>query len=405
MKKILMFAVAGIAVCALAKSKAPTKAEIEKQDRANWGRTDYSGSADGQGSVENDYAQIKKTTRSEAAKMQGLYDFCNVILHGANPLDIDPETALASVLKELMRPIDPTPTRQLLNLNATPEQKLGFQSLIGAKQALARFGSGARAKMAALLKTEVEYHIYSDYNRLVRVATFDPIANGSVVETFKKVDQAWGKYLKLLDKIGDGKDKWKYSSAQLLDSSQKNKLFAAVLKESGLDVMFGSDGRIPAKNARILYTLDNYFKRATGSEIARFRVSVTRCMDAHNGVANALKEYQAWFAEHALKLDPYPRAIIKELMDAHAKYISRSQELLNECEKLPKELMDESKPVCKLLKCRGFSPNRAFFVRSGEVSERPPAYVRRVNELGLEMKKRFDEAVKKRLASAGRIQL
>ena len=68
-------------------------------------------------------------------------------------------------------------------------------------------------------------------------------------------------------------------------------------------------------------------------------------------------------------------------------------------------LRDESTPAGKLRKCKGFSPNKAYFLRSGPVSERPPAYVRRTNELRLEAKARFEAAVKKRIAAAGRIQL
>ena len=70
-----------------------------------------------------------------------------------------------------------------------------------------------------------------------------------------------------------------------------------------------------------------------------------------------------------------------------------------------KDLRNESLPAGKLRKCKGFSPNKAFFVRSGEVSERPPSYVRRMNELAREAKIRFGDAVEKRIATAGRIQI
>ena len=78
MKKILVFAVAAIAACAtLAKPKRLSKAEIEKQDKANWGGVDYSAAPDGENSVANDLAQMRSMTRGEAAKMRQLYDFCN----------------------------------------------------------------------------------------------------------------------------------------------------------------------------------------------------------------------------------------------------------------------------------------------------------------------------------------
>ena len=68
-------------------------------------------------------------------------------------------------------------------------------------------------------------------------------------------------------------------------------------------------------------------------------------------------------------------------------------------------LRDESQHVGKLRKCKGISPNKAYFLRSGPVSERPPAYVRRTNELRLEAKARFEAAVKRRIDTAGRIQI
>ena len=69
MKKILIFAVAAVAVCAvLAKPKTPSKAEIEKQDKANWGGVDYSAAPDGENSVANDLAQMRSMARGEAAR-------------------------------------------------------------------------------------------------------------------------------------------------------------------------------------------------------------------------------------------------------------------------------------------------------------------------------------------------
>ena len=64
MKKILVFAVAAIAACTtLAKPKHLSKAEIEKQDKANWGGVDYSAAPEGENSVANDLAQIRSMTR------------------------------------------------------------------------------------------------------------------------------------------------------------------------------------------------------------------------------------------------------------------------------------------------------------------------------------------------------
>ena len=92
-------------------------------------------------------------------------------------------------------------------------------------------------------------------------------------------------------------------------------------------------------------------------------------------------------------------------MQAHREYVHKSRDLLGDCRKVLEELRDESKPVGQLRKCKGFSPNKAFFIRSGPVSERPPSYVRRMNELSREAKKRFGDAVEKRLTAAGRIQI
>ena len=253
MKKILIFAVAAVAVCAvLAKTKTPSKAEIEKQDKANWGGVDYSAAPDGENSVANDLAQMRSMARGEAATMKKLFDFCKLLINGAKIVDMEPETVLGDALKQLGRPIDPTPPRTHSNLSATPAQKLGFKSLQGAKRAVGKFGKEARPKMAVLLKTEIEERIFSNYNRLVRVANLDIIKNGALVSSFEKVDRAWGNYLKILDQISKGTDKWKYYPAQLRNPETRKKLFAEVLKESGLDCALDADGRLHAKSSRSL---------------------------------------------------------------------------------------------------------------------------------------------------------
>ena len=222
MKKILVFAVAAIAACAtLAKPKRLSKAEIEKQDKANWGGVDYSAAPDGENSVANDLAQIRSMTRGESAKMSKVLDYCKSLIFGAKIVDMSPETVLGDALKELGRPIDPTPPRTHSNLSATPAQKLGLKSLQSTKKTLAKFGKDVRPKVAALLKASVETRVYSDYNRLVRVTNLGIVKDGSLVKSLEKVDTAWGKYLKILDKVGNGTDRWKYAPAKLLDSEMK----------------------------------------------------------------------------------------------------------------------------------------------------------------------------------------
>ena len=408
MKKALTFALAAIAVFAFAKPKELSKAQlekIEKQDKANWGGVDYSAAPDGENSVANDLAQMRSMTRGEAAKMKKLHDFCKKLIGASQIVDVEPETVLGDALKELSRPIDPTPPRTHSNISATPAQKLGFKSLQGAKKTLAKFGGEPRPKIAALLKSEIETRLFSDYNRLARVTMLAPINDGSLVKSFTKVDTAWGKYLKLLDQIAQGTDKWKYYPAQLRNPETKKKLLAEVLKESGLDCALDADGRLHAKSSRVLYTLDNYFKHATDAELKKFEDGIDRCFSDHNAAAEALTEFMKWFAESGLSLDPYPREFIKELVLAHKDYLHKSRDMVGECRVVLSELRDESKHVGKLRKCKGFSPNRAFFVSSGEVSDRPPAYVKRMNELSREARIRFGDAVEKRINTAGRIQL
>ena len=406
MKKILTFVVVLIAVgSALAKPKPPSKAEIEKQDKANWGGVDYSAAPDGENSVANDLAQIRSMTRGEAATMQKLYDFCKSLIFGAKIVDMDPETLLGDALKQLGRPIDPTPPRTHSNLSATPAQKLGFKSLHGAKKTLSKFGKEVRPKVAVLFKAQIETRIYSDYNRLVRVTNLDIIKDGSLVKSLEKVDTAWAKYLKVLDKIGNGTDKWKYYPAQLRNPEITKKLFADVLKETGLDCALDADGNLHAKSSRYLHVLDGYFKHTTDADLKKFDDGLQRCWVAHNEAVGALNDFRRWFAENGMSLDPYPREFIKELYVAYANSLHKNCELLEDCKKVLTVLRDESQPAGKLRKCKGFSPNKAYFLRSGPVSERPPAYVRRTNELRLEAKARFEAAVEKRIATAGRIQI
>ena len=271
MKKILTYVVVLIALgAALAKPKPPSKAEIEKQDKANWGGVDYSAAPDGENSVANDLAQIRSMTRGESAKMSKVLDYCKSLIFGAKIVDMSPETVLGDALKELGRPIDPTPSRTYPNISATPAQKLGLKSLQSTKKTLAKFGKDVRPKVAALLRASVETRVYSDYNRLVRVTNLGIVKDGSLVKSLEKVDTAWGKYLKILDKVGNGTDRWKYAPAKLLDSEMKKKLFAEVLKESGLDCALDANGNLHAKSSRYLHTLDNYFKHTTDAELNKY---------------------------------------------------------------------------------------------------------------------------------------
>ena len=379
MKKILVFAVAAIAACAaFTKPKPLSKAEIEKRDKANWGGVDYSAAPDGENSVANDLAQMRSMTRGEAAKFKKLHDFCKDLYKASKIIDTDPGTVLGDALKDLGRPIDPTPQRMLTNLSATPAQKLAFKSLQGAKNTLAKFGKDVRPKVAVLLRAELETRLYSEYNHLVRVVNLGIIQDGSLVKSLTKVDTAWGKYVKL---------------------------FAAVLKESGLDCALDADGNLHAKSSRYLHTLDSYFKRTTDADLKKFEEAINKCWVSHNEAVDALDKFKAWFAETGMSIDPYPRELVKELCIAYANYIHKNCDVLEDCNKILAALRDESQHVGKLRKCKGISPNKAYFLRSGPVSERPPAYVRRTNELRLEAKARFEAAVKRRIDTAGRIQI
>ena len=214
-----------------------------------------------------------------------------------------------------------------------------------------------------------------------------------------------GKYVKLLDKIGNGTDKWKYYPSALRNPEKKKELFAAVLKESGLDCALDADGNLHAKSSRYLHTLDSYFKRTTDADLKKFEEAINKCWVSHNEAVDALDKFKAWFAETGMSIDPYPRELVKELCIAYANYIHKNCDVLEDCNKILAALRDESQHVGKLRKCKGISPNKAYFLRSGPVSERPPAYVRRTNELRLEAKARFEAAVKRRIDTAGRIQI
>ena len=114
MKKALTLALAAVCVVACAKPKELSKAQrekIEKMDKANWGGVDYSAAPDGENSVANDLAQMRSMTRGEAAKMKKLYSFCKDLIRAKKAVDMEPESVLGDALKQLGRPIDPTPRR------------------------------------------------------------------------------------------------------------------------------------------------------------------------------------------------------------------------------------------------------------------------------------------------------
>ena len=406
MKRLpLLLSVCAAVLTVAAKPKKLSDAEIAKQDKANWGGVDYSAAPDGENSVANDLAQIRSMSRGEAAKMKKLYDSCDSILHGAKILDVEPESLLADARKQLGRPIDPTPPRVHSNNYATPAQKLGFKSLQGAKRAFGKFGKDVRPKMADLLQAEIETKLFSSYNRLVRVVTLNVINDGSLVKSFKKVDTAWGKYLKILDKIAKGSGKWQYYPWQLLNSEKKKQLFAEVLKESGLDCAIDANGSIQPKSSRVLHALDGYFERATDADLKKFSDGIDRCYAAHNTAADALNEFNRWFAETGMSIDPYPRETMKELLLGHSEFVHKNREIIEDSQKVLKTLKSSSSNAGKLRQCKDFSPNGAFFLKAGKVTNGKPNYAQRMEDLVDEAKKRFEEAVKTRIATTGRIQI
>ena len=408
MKNMLMLAAAGIAVFAFAKPSNTklTNAEIEKRDQANWGGVDYSAAMDGETPVINDYTQIGAKAKNEVAKMRTLHGKLDALVKGgAKIVDMDLDAVMGDALKDLTGPIDPTPPRTHSNMNATPGQKKGFQSIIGAKKALAKFDKTVRVKMRDLLKAELETRIYYDYSRMVRVATYESFRNGRILDDCRQIDAGWGKFRKLLKDVDNGTDKWKYTISQLLDPEQKKRLYAELVKESGLDLVFSPDGSIQPKVGRVLLLMDNYFKRVTDNELNRMEISYKRCSDAHEAAVAAQKEFTAWFGDNGMSLDPHPRKMIHELLLGHAEYTHASRDTIGKCMDVVKELREEGTPVGKLRKCKGFSPNNAFYIkRKGVGAGEPPEYFKRVTDLMQESKKLFEEAVEKR-RRALRIQL
>lgn len=406
MKRLaLLLSVCAAVLTLVAKPKKLSNEEIAKQDKANWGGVDYSAAPDNENSVANDLAQIRSMARGEAAKMKKLYDSCDGILHAAKTVTDEPESFLADALKQLGRPIDPTPPRVHSNQYATPAQKLGFKSLQGAKKAFGKFGKDVRPKIAALLQAEIETKLFSTYNRLVRVVTLNVIKDGSLIKSFKKVDTAWGKYLKILDKIAKGSGKWQYYPWELQNAEKKKQIFAAVLKESGLDCAITPDGAIQPKSSRVLHGLDGYFERATDEDLKKFSDAIDRCFTAHNTAADALNEFNKWFAETGMSLDPYPRETMKELFIGHTDYIHKNCDIIEDSRKVLKTLKSSSSNAGKLRQCKDFSPNGAFFLKAGKVSNGKPNYAQRMEDLVNEAKKRFEEAVQTRIATTGRIKI
>ena len=120
----------------------------------------------------------------------------------------------------------------------------------------------------------------------------------------------------------------------------------------------------------------------------------------------AAVDYAEWYKQHGLAIDPKPRQYLKSLLDGgYRTFIREEVAVIGECQDLISEFKDESSVVGKLRTCRGFSPNKAFYI-SGEAStDGAPNYTRRVGFIGTDVKKRFEKAVREVFRRTGKPQI
>ena len=409
MKKTLFAFVIAVAAIASAKSHktdpaAAAKAAAEASDKEKWGGVAYTAAtgADG-GTIESDLLQLKSSLARDTLAFKSLYGRVKDRLGKSSD---DPDMFHAEALKLVSRPLDTLPQRDFTNVRTSPQEELGIKSLASIRHAVGLFERDVRSKVRDVLKKDVELKLMYRFNRLMQAKNL--IGNeAAFVGSWRYIDTSYGKFLKIAEKIENGTDQWHVKPEELLSPQQRTEFFGKVLKASGLNEVFDEKGSMLPKIDRNARALDRILRRISATELDALNADLsTSFREKHEAFNQAAVEYAEWYKQHGLAIDPKPRQYLKTLLDSgYRTFIREEVAVISECQDLISEFKDESSTVGKLRTCKGFSPNKAFYISGEASSDGTPNYTMRVGFIGSDVKKRFDKAVREVFRRTGKPQI
>ena len=409
MKKIVFAFAAALAVGVSARPHksdpaAAAKAAVEASDKEKWGGAAYTASTGADGAtVESDLVQLKNALARDTLTFKTLYTKVKDKLGKSSD---DPDKFHAEALKLVSRPLDTLPQRDFTNVKTSPQEELGIRSLASIRHAVGLFERDVRSKVRDLLKKDVELKLMYRFNRLMQAKNL--IGNeATFVGSWRYIDTSYGKFLKIVEKIENGTDQWHIKPEELLSPQQRTEFFGKVLKASGLHEIFDEKGTMLPKIDRNARALDRILRRISTADLDALNSDLsTSFREKHEAFNQAAIEYAEWYKQHGLAIDPKPRQYLKSLLNGgYSTFIREEVAVIGECQDLIAEFRSESSVVGKLRMCKGFSPNKAFYIENGPGLNGTPDYTKRIAIIGADVKRRFDKAVRGVFQRTGKPQL
>lgn len=397
---LALLAVAALAAtCVRAESiKGLSKSKIAEKDKQNWGDGDFFAGtgADGKTSeAATDMLAIKNALARELL----LLDTVMQKSRNSPESNTDPESWFKDALKMLSARLNPVKPRGQANLQATPAEQRRLRGLQSAHEALSVIESRLRPKVRQVLALASADVIFSRHLRFSRANKL--LDDGKFNTVLKEMDSGYPKFLREVDRFAEGKTKYPKSIDELRSPQACEKCFDQALINAALANYFDAKARMLPKIDRNMRVLDRYLKELDRVNLKRFNEATDTSWKLCEELDAAIVSVSDWYAKNALSIDPYIRQYVARYIQACNKFKHELSLFLGECRTLAKHTGDDSTKIGQLRSCKDLSPNKALFIKAGAASDGTPGYTERLNALGRELKRKFDEAVNKALRRNG----
>lgn len=402
MKKcaLALLAVAALsATCVRAESiKGLSKSKIAEKDKQNWGNENFFAGigADGKSSeAATDMLAIKSALARELLMLDTVMQKSR----NSPESNADPESWFKDALKMLSAPLNPVKPRGQSNLQATPAEQRRLRGLQSAHEALSTIENRLRPKVRQVLALASADCIFSRHLRFSRANKL--LDDGKFNTALKEIDSCYPKFLREVDRFAEGKTKYPKSIDELRSPQACAKCFDQALINGELANYFDVNARMLPKLDRNMRVLDRYLKELDRVNLKRFNEATDTSWKLCEELDAAVVSVSDWYAKNALSIDPYIRQYVARYIQACNKFKHELSLFLGECRTLARHTGDDSTKIGQLRSCRDLSPNKALFIKAGAASDGTPGYTERLNALGRELKRKFDEAVNKALRRNG----
>ena len=393
--KRICFAVAIGLVAGLVEAesiKGMSKAQIAERDKQAWGSGELSPTviAGGQDDVAADLVQIKTALGRELIMMNALVQKTRRDMGGSN----GPDYWYQEAFRSLTRPLLNLHKRDFGNIHQlTPAEQKGIKSYQRALSAIDHISTGIRATVREDIDCAIRTGIFHKYLVFSSAKKYYN-DNDKMVAALEQVDFHYGELMGDFAAMAEGKGKFTPTADELALPGDRERWLAKMMAARKI-AFLDEKGRIYSRLHNNLSILDRYLSKTSDKELSEFSKALEAFTAAHTKVNVGLKAMQEWYNDNALSIDPYSREYIARLVMSYANFIKEEGAFIDECAELIRLFKDNAGNIGKLRQCKGFSPNKAFFLKLGDPSNGTPNYMERVTAIGKEILKEFDKAALK----------